>query len=101
MWLPLATLAGFALLAAADLVAFPDAVLAVTFLAALAWVAVGLGGDRIRGPFESERGVRPGPRGGDDPGRRSGGVDATTGVLAYLTVTAALGWAALSVFVGL
>ena len=95
LWLPLATLAAFGLLAAAGLLAFPDAVLAVTFLAALGWVAVGFGGDRLglEGPFVADASA--------DESALSGSVDASTGFLAYLTATTALGWAVLLAVVGL
>ena len=97
LWLPLATLAAFGLLAAAGLLAFPDAVLAVTFLAALGWVAVGFGGDRlgVEGPSVA------GTDADADESLLAGPVDATTGLLAYLTATTALGWAVLLAVVGL
>ena len=52
VWLPLATIAGFAALSTVGIVAFPNAVLFVTLLAALGWVAVGFGGSAVTGPFE-------------------------------------------------
>ena len=59
----------------------PNAVLAVTLLAALGWVAVGVGGDRAEGPLA--------------PGREAstGGLSVAARLLIYLSVTTVLGWA--------
>ena len=81
LWLPTGTLVAFAGLAAVGAVRFPDAVLVVTFLAALGWVAVGVGGDRAEGPLA--------------PGREApaGGLSVAVLLLIYLSVTTVLGWA--------
>jgi len=95
LWLPLATLVAFGAVDRLGLVIFPNAVLGVTFFAAVGWVVVGLSGDRIEGPLSGDPGASDGPT---DDGRRSvtptpGAVSATTGTLTYLTATTALGWA--------
>ena len=81
LWLPAGTLVAFAGLAAVGAVRFPNAVLAVTLLAALGWVAVGVGGDRAEGPLT--------------PGREApaGGLSVAARLLVYLSVTTVLGWA--------
>ena len=81
LWLPAGTLVAFAGLAAVGAVRFPNAVLAVTLLAALGWVAVGVGGDRAEGPLA--------------PGREAstGGLPVAARLLIYLSVTTVLGWA--------
>lgn len=92
VWLPAATIAGLGALSAARLVFFPDAVMLVTFLAALGWVAVGFGGGRVRGPFET------GGRGGDGATGDDDALALSTAAVVYLTVTTALGWAVVAVF---
>ena len=116
VWLPLATIVGFVALSTVGIVAFPNAVLFVTFLAALGWVAVGFGGSAVTGPFEegaidgawesSGNASVAGDDGPEDGERTSGGHDArggsslavSTAVVIYLTVTTALGWTVVAVF---
>ena len=86
VWLPLGTLAGFGGLSVVDIVAFPNAVLAVTLLAALAWVGVGFGGRRTGGvTHETET----------DPDRPTPteAPSLPVAALLYLTATTAVGWA--------
>ena len=86
VWLPLGTLAGFGGLSVVDIVAFPNAVLAVTLLAALAWVGVGFGGRRTGGvTHETET----------DPDRPTPteALSLPAAALLYLTATTAVGWA--------
>lgn len=84
VWLPVATVTGLAVLSFAGVLFFPDAVLFVTFLAAIGWVAVGFGGDRVGGPFEEDS------RGGR---RDVAELPLGTAAVVYLTATTALGWA--------
>ena len=82
VWLPLGTLAGFGGLSAVDVVTFPNAVLAVTLLAALAWVGVGFGGRRTGGvTYEADQ-LTP-----------TEAPSLPAAALLYLTVTTAVGWA--------
>ena len=84
VWLPLGTLAGFGGLSVVDVVVFPNAVLAVTLLAALAWVGVGLGGRRTGGVTHET-----------DPDRPTSAetLSLPAAALLYLTATMAVGWA--------
>ena len=84
VWLPLGTLAGFGGLSVVDVVAFPNAVLAVTLLAALAWVGVGFGGRRTGGVAHET-----------DPDRSTPteAPSLPAAALLYLTATTAVGWA--------
>ena len=84
VWLPLGTLAGFGGLSVVDVVAFPNAVLAVTLLAALAWVGVGFGGRRTDEVTHET-----------DPDRSTSteALSLPAAALLYLTATTAVGWA--------
>ena len=86
VWLPLGTLAGFGGLSVVDVVAFPNAVLAVTLLAALAWVGVGFGGRRTGGVTRETE---------TDPDRSTPteAPSLPAAALLYLTATTAVGWA--------
>jgi hypothetical protein len=86
VWLPLGTLAGFGGLSVVDVVAFPNAVLAVTLLAALAWVGVGFGGRRTGGVTHETD---------PDPNRSTPTETPSlpAAALLYLTATTAVGWA--------
>lgn len=99
LWLPLSTLAAFAVGEAFGLFAFPDAVLCVTFLAALGWVVVGISGG-VAGPLS--RGTeKPPPSPKEKTTSNPDAIDGATAVLTYLSVTTTLGWAAILLFVGL
>ena len=86
VWLPLGTLAGFGGLSVVDVVAFPNAVLAVTLLAALAWVGVGVsfGGRRTGGVTHETDPDRP---------TSTEALSLPAAALLYLTATTAVGWA--------
>lgn len=90
VWLPAATLVGFAVLDFLSAVRFGTAVLAVTLLAALGWVTVGFGGSRVDGPLETAARPTHADEQGTDPE-----LSTFAGVLTYLTVTTAVGWAIL------
>ena len=90
VWLPLGTLAGFGGLSVVDVVAFPNAVLAVTLLAALAWVGVGVGfGGRRTGGVTHETETDPDP----DRPTPTEAPSLPVAALLYLTATTAVGWA--------
>jgi hypothetical protein len=88
LWLPAATLLGFAVLDLLSIVRFGTAVLGVTLGAALGWVTVGFGGSRVDGPLETAARPTHADEQGTDPE-----LSTFAGVLTYLTVTTAVGWA--------
>ena len=88
VWLPLGTLVGFGGLSVVDVVAFPNAVLAVTLLAALAWVGVGFGGRRTGG-VTHETETDPDP----DRPTPTEAPSLPAAALLYLTATTTVGWA--------
>lgn len=90
VWLPGATLAAFAVLDLLSLVVFGTSVLAVTLLAALGWVTVGFGGSRVEGPLETTARPAHADERGAEPE-----LSTFAGLLTYLTVTTAVGWALL------
>jgi hypothetical protein len=90
LWLPAATLVVFGILDFLSLVAFGNGVLAVTLLAAIGWVAVGFGGSRVEGPQVTATRPTHAEEGGTEAGPSM-----SAGLLTYLTVTTAVGWALL------
>lgn len=99
LWLPLATVAAFGALAVLDVVALGTTVMTSTLATALAWVAVGFGGDRVIGSA-ADRFSEPDRTASDRDDRGGAPTDGRplttgTGLLVYFSVTTALGWLAL------
>lgn len=101
VYLPVGTIAVFAVGDAVGLFVFGTAVLAVTFLAAIGWVVVGFSGGRMEDPFDvavdtdRERAVRQSNEQGRGDDEFTDDIPRSAGILGYLTVTTALGWAVL------